>query len=89
MWGTVCDDFWSDANAKVVCRQLGLTGGVSTRAGAFGVAPDSVPIALDTIMCAGNETSLLNCPAVLGAGDCTHVEDAGVICGTGGHDAYT
>lgn len=36
---------------------------------------------LDELRCKGNESSLLNCPNMgINTHDCTHNEDAGVIC---------
>ncbi|XP_043088734.1 LOW QUALITY PROTEIN: galectin-3-binding protein A [Puntigrus tetrazona] len=82
-WGTVCDDGWDLAEAQVVCRQLGFPGAVSvTSGGQYGEG--SGPIWLDDMNCKGLESSLSECCFKgWGVTDCSHKEDAGVICESG------
>ncbi|XP_069044789.1 deleted in malignant brain tumors 1 protein-like isoform X18 [Lepisosteus oculatus] len=81
-WGTVCDDYWDQSDAQVVCREVGCgeagapVAFVSSRFGA-----GSGPILLDDVRCRGNEPTLLNCTSNgLGNHNCDHSEDAGVDC---------
>ncbi|KAL5509568.1 hypothetical protein EMCRGX_G004959 [Ephydatia muelleri] len=79
-WGTICDDYWNINNARVVCRQLGFNNAVAAVSfAAFG--PGTGPIWMDTVICTGNESSIDQCifPG-WGLNDCSHYEDAGVIC---------
>jgi hypothetical protein len=48
----------------------------------FGPASYSQPIALDDVVCVGNETTLLDCPraAAIGVHSCQHSDDASVDC---------
>ena len=80
-WGTICDDFWGQEDANVVCRQLGFPGasGYTKKAETFGAG--SGPILLDNVRCVGNETSIMDCPKkAIGVHNCRHSKDAGVIC---------
>ncbi|KAM9699733.1 neurotrypsin [Dama dama] len=79
-WGTVCDDQWDDADAEVVCRQLGLSGIAKAWSQArFGEG--SGPVMLDEVRCTGNELSIEQCPkSSWGEHNCDHKEDAGVSC---------
>ncbi|XP_051504864.1 neurotrypsin-like isoform X2 [Myxocyprinus asiaticus] len=79
-WGSVCDDGWDDINAGIVCRQLGFIGASKARSMAY-FGEGQGPIHLDNVKCVGTEASLGECSALdLGAHDCRHSEDAGVIC---------
>ncbi|ROI79010.1 Galectin-3-binding protein A, partial [Anabarilius grahami] len=82
-WGTVCDDGWDLAEALVVCRQMGFSGAISAQSGGH-YGEGSGPIWLDEVKCKGSESSLSDCSFEGWAGtDCTHKEDAGVVCEAG------
>ena len=89
-WGTVCDDGWDDADASVVCRQLGFG---SYRATAYSNAyfgQGSGPILLDNVTCTRSESTLASC-GHLGFNNtrsCSHFEDAGVRCDPEGYNMY-
>ena len=77
LWGTVCDDWWDDADAQVACRQLGYPVGIPR----FDSPAGTGPIWLDDMMCDGSELSLFSCTSSqLGSHNCGHEEDAGVEC---------
>ncbi|XP_012286653.1 uncharacterized protein LOC105703113 isoform X2 [Orussus abietinus] len=83
VWGTVCDDDFSNATATVICRSLGYGGvAIAKKNGVFG--PGEGPIWLDEVFCYGNETQLYRCEHNhWGLHNCDHEEDAGVICSPG------
>jgi len=78
-WGTVCDDYFDDAAARVVCHMLGygyFGHFLSNRYGA-----GSGPIWLDDVHCYGNETNISDCRhRGWGHHDCNHEEDVSVSC---------
>ncbi|XP_009081600.1 PREDICTED: T-cell differentiation antigen CD6 [Acanthisitta chloris] len=77
-WGTVCDDGWDIPDADVVCRQLQCGYAISANGSAtFGRGQG--PILLDEVGCKGHEEHLWECAAA-SEHDCSHKEDAGVVC---------
>jgi len=87
-WGTVCDDSWTNEDAKVVCRQLGLPyqNAIALSNAHFGEGVGD--ILLDEVHCTGNEENIGDCQhQAWGSHDCSHYEDASVIC-TDGNDPF-
>uniref|UniRef100_A0A8C9A8I2 Lysyl oxidase homolog n=1 Tax=Prolemur simus TaxID=1328070 RepID=A0A8C9A8I2_PROSS len=79
-WGTICDDDFTLQAAHVLCRELGFTEATGwTHSAKYG--PGTGRIWLDNLSCTGTEQSVTECASRgWGNSDCTHDEDAGVIC---------
>ncbi len=90
IWGAVCDDYWTDEEAGVVCRQLGYynsepIGGRFLRA-YFGES--ALDFLLDDMQCEGTESNLLGCMVAsgglastkIGMHNCKATEAVGVRC---------
>jgi len=89
-WGVVCDDYWTDDDADVVCRAVGHERS-EPHAGRFRKSyfgAGTGPIWLDDLLCNGEESSLLDCPVVggrqgrevIGEHNCRVTEIVGVRC---------
>uniref|UniRef100_W5KTB0 SRCR domain-containing protein n=1 Tax=Astyanax mexicanus TaxID=7994 RepID=W5KTB0_ASTMX len=79
-WGTVCGDNWDMKDAEVVCRQMGCGRALNaTRSAHF--VDGSGPTFFDNVDCTGHESNLFSCSQRgRGITNCSHSEDAGVIC---------
>jgi len=55
----ICDDLWSVPASRVVCRQLGLSGGEPLRGSYFTSA--GTDFVMDNVICSGSEVSITDC----------------------------
>ena len=79
-WGTICNAYWDDREARVVCRQLGYESDTAMALPGYPIHGVG-PIHRAHITCEGNETTLLDCTYTPHPTQfCRHSDDAGVIC---------
>ena len=78
-WGIICDHYWTDNEASVVCSQLGYSpyGAIATKNYNY-----ELPIAFDELHCYGNESSIWDCSYVISDNEssCAQSDDAAVFC---------
>ena len=78
--GTICVEYWTDANSAVVCRQLGFrdfgTSFASVGTSEFDVGTGPIV----DFGCLGTETHLSQCFEYTAPGFCDHSDDVVVYC---------
>ena len=73
----ICDDYWDDRDASVVCRSLGYDSGIATSHSEFGdVEPNFF---MDDVHCDGDEGHIIQCLHSV-SHNCRGYEGAGVRC---------
>lgn len=81
-WGTICDDGFYNAEAKVFCNSLGLpsSGAIAINyyGGDTGLSGTG-EILMDDVYCTGSEWDLSYCSYTT-YHNCGHSEDVGVVC---------
>ena len=79
VWGTVCGDYFTAAEARLVCRMLGFVTGTKVDNGNY-LTSDG-PIWLDKLQCNGTEWDIAECPHKgWGIHNCKHSDDVAVSC---------
>ena len=77
----MCDDSFSDTDAKVVCRQLGYSTSDAVSRGNAYYGSGSGTVWLGQVSCSGSESQLEDCRhSGWGNSYCYHFEDVGVQC---------
>eukprot|EP00731_Ephydatia_muelleri_P015094 Em0008g814a len=76
-WGAVCNTYWTDADAKVVCGQLGYTDGQALSGSYYGAGSASIYWS-DAGGCTGSENVISACAGTTKVSTCSSY--AGVSC---------
>ena len=81
LWNTICDSNWSIDKANAVCNLLGFSGAVGLFHEAyFGEGKGSIRIIDDRCFHLDNVSNLLCLLSSQIKSDCSHANDAGVVC---------
>ena len=80
-WGWVCGDQWDKRDADVACRMMDFDGSLSAYFETENDTETELPVWLNNVQCAGNESSLFACVhGGFGYHGCKGKRKAGVRC---------